>query len=91
MISMKIVNDVISKVEASYLGEAVVQELRTAYPDVRFTLCSYDDIAVNAKPVIERSDFNVYFVDSREHCACLTNNGDIATGIVLAEKYDDDE
>ena len=91
MISMETVNEVVSKVEATYLGEAVVQELRASYPDIRFTLCSYDDIAANAKPAVERSEFNVYFVDSREHCACLTNNEEIATGIVLAEKYDDDE
>ncbi len=91
MISKTIVNEVVAKVEASYLGEALIQELREANPDIRFTYCSNDDIAVNAKAVTERPGFNVYFVDSREHCAYLTNDYDVATGIVLAEVFDDED
>jgi len=92
MIASETIDAVIAKIEgADYLGEAVVQELREAYPDIPFTLCSFDDIGANAKPVAERTEFKVYLVDSREHCACLTNNNDIATGIVLAEVEDDDE
>ena len=91
MISPEVVDQVIEKVEASYLGEAVIQQLRQAYPDIHFTYCSNDDVAVNAKPVTERAGFNVYFVDSREHCACLTNSHEIATGIVLAEVFDDED
>lgn len=91
MITEETVNDVVAKVEATYLGEAVVDILRRVYPDIRFTYCSYDDIPANAKPVSERPGFKVYFVDSREQCACLTNNHAIASGIVLAEVQDDDE
>ena len=91
MISQEVVDEVIAKVEASYLGEALLENLRQDYPDIRFTYCMDDDVAVNAKAVAERPGFNVYFVDSREHCLCLTNNYDIATGIVLAEVIDDDE
>jgi hypothetical protein len=91
MISESIVDDVVAKVEASYLGEAVLDELRQEYPDIRFTYCSFDDIAANAKPVSERPGFKVYFVDSREHCACLTNSHEIASGIVLAEVFDDED
>jgi len=91
MISESIVDEVVSRVEASYLGEAVLDTLRQEYPDIRFTYCSFDDIAANAKPVSERPGFKVYFVDSREHCACLTNNHEIASGIVLAEVFDDED
>lgn len=91
MISSDTVAEVVARVEQGYLGEAMVQTLREAYADIRFTYCSDDDIAANAKPVAERPGFKVYFVDSREHCACLTNRHDIATGIVLAEVYDDED
>jgi len=91
MISPEIVDEVIAKVEASYLGEAVMDTLRNEYPDVRFTYCSIDDITTNAKPVVERPGFNVYFVDARQHCACLTNDHEIACGMVLAELYEEDD
>ena len=92
MISQEIVDEVVARVEeSSYLGEPIIQALREAYPDIRFTLCSNDDVSVNAKPVVERPGFKVYFVDSREHCACLTNNHETASGIVLAEIYDDED
>jgi len=91
MISPEIIDEVITRVEASYLGEAVLQDLRKDYPDIRFTYCSIDDITSNAKPVAERSGFNVYFVDAREHCACLTNDNEIACGMVLAETYEEDD
>jgi len=50
-----------------------------------------DDDISNAKPVMSDKDFNVYLVDGREHCLCLTNDYDIATGVVLAEVIDDEE
>lgn len=91
MISRQLIDDVISKVESSYLGEAVLQDLRQQFTDVHFTYCMDDDIGASAKPVVERSAFNVYLVDGREHCLCLTNDHEVATGIVLAEVFEDDE
>lgn len=91
MITSELVDDVVSKVEASYLGEAVMGELRDAYPDIRFTYCMNEDITANAKPAKECDGFNIYFVDAREHCMCLTNDYDIASGIVLAEVFDDED
>ena len=41
--------------------------------------------------VLESKAFNVYLIDGREHCLCLTNDFDVATGIVLAEVIEDDE
>lgn len=91
MINKELVDSVVSKVESAYLGEAVMNELRELYPEVRFTYCMYDDVSTNAKPVMETDKFNVYFVDAREHCMCLTNDFDIASGIVLAEIIEDDD
>lgn len=72
------------------LDEAVVSGLRKAYPDVHFTYCMDDDI-VTGKPVIERDAFNLYLIDGREHCLCLTNDYDVATGVVVAEVVDEDD
>ena len=71
------------------LDEVVVGKLRNAYPSVHFTYCMDDDITAG-KPVLEREAFNLYLVDGREHCLCLTSNHDIATGLVIAEKIEDD-
>ena len=66
------------------LDQSTIMGLRNAYPDIHFTYCMDDDI-VAAQPVIEREAFNLYLVDGREHCLCLTNDNDNATGLVVAE------
>ena len=50
-----------------------------------------DDDIYTGKPVVEQDDFNIYLVDGREHCLCLTNDYDIATGVVLAEVIADED
>lgn len=72
------------------LDEDVVTGLRKSFPDYHFTYCMDDDI-VTGKPVIERDAFNIYLIDGREHCLCLTNDHDVATGVVVAEVVEDEE
>ena len=91
MIDEALVKEIISTVENAYLGEAVLQELREKYPEVRVTYCMQDDVSENAKPAYQCEGFNVYYIDAREHCMCLTNDIDVAAGIVLAEVFDEDE
>ncbi len=64
--------------------DAVLELLRTAYPEIHFTYCMDDDIG-SYTPAVSESDFNLYLVDGREHCLCLTQDAQIATGIVVAE------
>jgi hypothetical protein len=64
--------------------QANLSELRKQYPAIHFTYCMDDDLPNNT-PVIERKYFNLYLIDGREHCLCLTNDYDTATGIVVAE------
>jgi hypothetical protein len=64
--------------------QANLSALRQQFPDIHFTYCMDDDLPNNT-PVIEHKDFNLYLIDGREHCLCLTNDYDIATGIVVAE------
>lgn len=90
MISPELVENVADGVAAQGLDETAVSALRSTYPDVHFTYCSDDDIT-SGRPVSEREEFNVYLVDGREHCLCLTSDYSVATGLVLAYRIDDDE
>lgn len=66
---------------------AVLARLRDAFPTVRFTLCSDDEVG-RARPVLERDGFNLYLVGG-DHCLTLTNDLATASGVVLAEVGDD--
>ncbi len=46
--------------------------------------CLDDDI-VGAEPVLRKMGLNLYLVDSRQHCLRLTEDFQVATGVVLAE------
>lgn len=65
-------------------GDAAVERLRKALPDLHFTCCMDDDVS-GARPVHESATFNVYLVDGRDHCLCFTGDADVATGLVIAE------
>jgi hypothetical protein len=71
-------------VRASVLESGCVDPLRSQFPDIHFTYCMDDDVYA-ALPVLQRERFNIYLVDSRDHCFCLTQDSEIATGIVVAE------
>lgn len=90
MISTETVNEVAAKInESSIVDEEVVNTLRKQYKDIHFTYCMDDDIP-NNDPVLEEKTFNLYLIDGREHCLCLTSNHEVATGIVVAEIIEDD-
>lgn len=89
MIAEDMTVEIATKVEQLGLDNDIVATLRSAYPDIHFTYCLDDDI-YHGKPVLERSSFNIYLIDGREHCLCLTNDHEIATGLVIAEIIDDE-
>ena len=64
--------------------QANLSALRQQYPTIHFTYCMDDDLPNNA-PVFEHKNFNLYLIDGRDHCLCLTNDFEAATGIVVAE------
>jgi len=84
MISTEQVNAIAAKIETLGVDETTVLALRQQYQPIHFTYCMDDDLPNNT-PVIERKDFNLYLIDGREHCLCLTNDYETATGIVVAE------
>ena len=73
---------------ADVISESVVERLRERFPDIHFTYCMDDDVMA-ARPVLENAAFNLYLIDSRDHCLCFTQDMAIATGIVLAEIDDE--
>ncbi len=88
MITTSQVNAIAAKIETMAVDEDTVSQLRQQYQPIHFTYCMDDDLPDNT-PVIERKDFNLYLIDGREHCLCLTNDYDAATGIVVAEVIPD--
>ena len=84
MITQSEVNSIAAKIEFLGVDETTVSALRQQHQGIHFTYCMDDDLPNNT-PVIEHKDFNIYLIDGREHCLCLTNDYDVATGIVIAE------
>lgn len=84
MIAEDTLQQVADRVERAGVSEAVLTELRQGFPGVHFSYCMDDDVG-RAKPVLERPEFNLYLVDSREHCLKLTNDAAVATGVLVAE------
>ncbi len=65
-------------------SESTLTLLREKYPQIHFTYCMDDDV-VAAHPVVEFETFNLYLIDSRNHCLSFTQDQEIATGVVVAE------
>ncbi|QPK64938.1 hypothetical protein IVG45_08370 [Methylomonas sp. LL1] len=88
MISPEQLQHIASIIGSESLNESLVAKLRGENPGVHFTYCMEDDLP-NNQPVLEGEGFNLYLIDGREHCLCLTNSYENATGIVIAEVLED--
>ena len=69
---------------AQPVSEVTVSQLRKKFPDIHFTYCMDDDVS-SANPVHEERAFNLYLIDSSNHCLSFTQDLEAATGVVLAE------
>jgi hypothetical protein len=69
------------------VDESEIRALRQKFPDIHFTYCMEDDV-VAATPMHEADGFNLYLIDSRNHCLGFTQDLAVATGIVVAEIED---
>lgn len=87
MITQQDLDAIVSLVEQKGLSEMLIGELRGQY-DYHFTYCMDDDMDAHT-PAIAKEHFNVYFVNSADHCASLTKDIDHASGFVLAEVIDE--
>ena len=89
MISQEQLHAVADYIATAYLDDVLIAQLRLEFAPLHFTYCSDDDVG-GVSPVVEQDNFNLYLIDGREHCLTLTNNYDVATGIVVAEVMADD-
>lgn len=88
MITQELAGAIAATVESLGINETVIGRLRADYPGIHFTYCIDDDIP-NQEPVLENAGFNLYLVDGRDHCLCLTQNYEQASGFVIAEIIND--
>jgi hypothetical protein len=84
MIEAQTLHEIAEEIGSQTLSEPLIADLRSKYAGVHFTYCMDDDIP-NHQPVLERMGFNLYLVDGRDHCMCITESHQNATGIVVAE------
>lgn len=90
MIPPERLDQIITIVERAGLNAQTLGALREALPEIHFTHCMDDDL-VNKSPVRTATGFNLYLVEgSSGHCLRITQNAELATGIVLAEVEDAD-
>lgn len=62
-----------------------VASLRKNFPGLSLTRCDASDMS-NDAPTFETTDFNVYLIDTSEHCVRITTNPAAATGLIVAQK-----
>ena len=89
MISQDALDSIAKKLGEQPLDDALIQDLRAEFAPIHFTYCMDDDVC-GSKPVLTLANCCLYLIDGREHCLCLTQDLNIATGIVVAELIDDD-
>ena len=84
MIAVETLAAVADAVGERTLDDARLAELRGRFPGRRLALCGADDVPARLPPVLERPGFHLYLVNGSEHCLSLTNDPDVAIGVVLA-------
>jgi hypothetical protein len=84
MIAVETLTAVADAVDGRSLDDALLADLRGRFPGLRLTLCGDDDVPARLPPALERPGFNLYLVNGSEHCLSLTNDPDVAIGVVLA-------
>lgn len=89
MLNAQSIDQVIDLVNKQGLSEMTIATLREQFDGAHFTYCMDDDVGA-AKPFRECDGFNVYLVNSSDHCSVLTREVEGASGMVLAEVFDDD-
>jgi hypothetical protein len=67
------------------LDEAALEIFKGRWPELRFTLCSDDDMPARMSPILHRERCNLYLVGGGEHCLSLTTDPEQAIGVVLAQ------
>lgn len=84
-ISNEMLNEIeLTLTEFEKLAQNPLPILKDCFPSLSFVRMSAADIP--EAPFRSLSGFNLYLLDGREHCVQITNNPDLATGVVIAQR-----
>lgn len=82
--------ELLAEVGAAAEQDASAAALRQRFPKLHFTECSEDDISPRFKPASAIPGYDIYLISGASgHCLELTNDSNIATGILIAAKVDE--
>jgi hypothetical protein len=65
---------------------ARIGSIRAAFPKISLTRCDASDMDTET-PALEFGNFNVFLIDTSEHCVRITTNPASATGVIIAERH----
>jgi hypothetical protein len=86
---MALTADALEQIRALLEGEGPAAEriasLRKALPGISLTRCDASDMDTET-PALTLPGFDVYFIDTSEHCARITTQPEAATGLIVAER-----
>ncbi|MBW8191497.1 hypothetical protein K0504_10655 [Neiella marina] len=83
LLSMDFLNQLAAQLIELAATPNTVQLLREQFPEIRFLLCSDDDMA-EREPFLSFDAFGFYLMSGGLGCACLTNDMDKAVGVIIA-------
>ncbi|MEJ2693105.1 MAG: DUF6129 family protein [Candidatus Thiodiazotropha sp.] len=84
MIAQAEIDRVAELLSEAALDDGSIDRLRSHFPNIHFTCCMDDDVC-GVAPRLGGEGFNLYLIDSRDHCLTLTQDREIASGILVAE------
>lgn len=78
-----ILDELVGKLQEFQPTELTIQRLRGEYPDIRFILCSEDDMG-EKEAYKSFDDFEIFLMAGGMGCACLTDALEKSVGLVIA-------
>jgi hypothetical protein len=90
MIAAELLVDVMRQVVPPLAFDDLARRLRAAFPGMHITVCGEDDIPPRLPAAAENEHCFLYYVDANEHCLKLTTDPDVATGLAVALRADDE-
>lgn len=83
--------DTLAAVAAATAQGGGLAALRAAFPELHFSECSEDDVSPRYREAARAPGYVLYYITGATgHCLEMTNDPQIATGILVATQADDE-
>jgi hypothetical protein len=82
MITTELLNSITTTIGDNIPDLALKEKLKSNFPDILIKLEDDDNIS-GIDPVYSGNTYNLYFIDTGNHCHTLTRNSEAATGILI--------